>query len=1467
MHDGGNYSRSQTYDNPIARKIIELLDLWDDRSKNKNYHDIINEARENLGKYAVDFIELFENLSGEEKGKAVESRSTREKIYDLANRAEADLGRARRGETHNVQPANLKEFFEFYREKLPAGAQSSAESLGKYFNSLADETQQRLLVECSTRDEFNECITIGTSGRAGFKDVEVNLYLEDSPEKLLPKPKAQMEVTFGDVVTGEPTKRMVRHQDGKYFVIGESDEGLILNVESMQNITYQKHGKEVFLQAVHAQFKETTYSITDAIRDRNVDFLLQHHSAELLELDPLILVTLNYQDKDGHFGTLLHKAIDPKNGMAPPDFYKLYQRIASKIIPTLWNVYSNLPNEKGETISKLARERGMRDLPGEERVVVHIDREDTHTESVHKTVNQALVRLAKKMDKDLELHAIVGSDIPSGTPSKDDPREMTFQSDQNRNALRAKLAENFNKLKSHVDELAALDDEGLFEYLKPSLEKFEIEKGPGQKAVQDLKKKLPKIKNMLDDIVNHNRFHVEGSHFPVTASESIGRHIDLTYKEVLSLAYYSCQDESGLSGITETSDRDIREKAKLNAELNFLAGLYDVRRGYNIDQDDYDHSNDDRNRCAGGTVNSIANSLNDCHKLVGILKINKEAVKNEIKIKIREYFNDPNKREIFDQAGLNFNLLLWQQNKSMPSDLKAQFNSVFKDNILAEVINDYGSYLDQDPMKQREIIEEIYRNAIIETRITPELQAQIVAFDITMVSTDQLYKQLNSGLGGLFALDNKGYSIFLEYLYNKSPVKFAEVCERAVKENKLISLIDDDFTNINLLSEGVAVEFIKHFKALGPKFFNRYRDKNGVQALDFAVKNNLIDLEAVINSPNADPDTIIAFGTRLLLWAVFYEKPDIIEALKHIQGINPNVRNTSSETPLTIAARIGNAAVIRALKDFPGIDPNVLNNLQETALILAAKNGHADVIKELKKFAGINSDAVNSTGSIALILAAEHGHVAVIEALIDFPGVDPNAVDKRSGKTALICAADHGKVAVIEALRKFPNIDFNAKATHFSDETALIRAASLGFADFINALKDIPGIDPNVRNVDGNTALIVGACFSYTNTINTINALKDIPGIDPNASNINGQTALMTVAQHGQTDSFKQLLKCFYNIDVPDTLPKLGVGNRELKPGEMKLVLRSYKNNPVEWLLDNEADLEVIIKCAEYKNITLSASQKQKLIIQAAASNRPDIIERIIYHKYNTNRDVSCLNDPTVAFLVLDCLSRPLSEVAPSTGVNIMKQIMSAYKNSWRSSINKDELNMLNISYNEAIAKFTQYTEEKRQFLSFVSVDSIETYEPLFTQALLENDHTLVDKFAKLANDHGGITALYAKDYTLKQNVLKYADRTLSNIDKFRVDRQKEVLETLQQLGGGPEGSIFTKSVNANIVEKLKLAKTAIAENESHAMEPITKNWAAQFEPKPGKDEPVAFHTASSHVSGVKTSREKSSGPLSLTDL
>ncbi len=124
-------------------------------------------------------------------------------------------------------------------------------------------------------------------------------------------------------------------------------------------------------------------------------------------------------------------------------------------------------------------------------------------------------------------------------------------------------------------------------------------------------------------------------------------------------------------------------------------------------------------------------------------------------------------------------------------------------------------------------------------------------------------------------------------------------------------------------------------------------------------------------------------------------KPEVIEFLSSVASIDENAPDLNQasgslhETPLCIAARMGNLEALRALLSSPHVNVVQTNSLGMSALFIATKLNHVDVVS------AIISANYSDKDQLATIL---------------------NLRDKASGMTPLFCALILGHTRIVELL-------------------------------------------------------------------------------------------------------------------------------------------------------------------------------------------------------------------------------------------------------------------------------------------------------------------------------------------------------------------------------------------------------------------------------------------------------------------
>lgn len=131
-------------------------------------------------------------------------------------------------------------------------------------------------------------------------------------------------------------------------------------------------------------------------------------------------------------------------------------------------------------------------------------------------------------------------------------------------------------------------------------------------------------------------------------------------------------------------------------------------------------------------------------------------------------------------------------------------------------------------------------------------------------------------------------------------------------------------------------------------------------------------------------------------------------------GISPNIKNDKGNTPLIVAASIGDIPSVQNLMSY-GADVNATNKNGDTALIYAARYNYPKVITELLRpyslVAPLDVDMKNSRGETALYWAAARGNEEAVVRLLA-AGADPSIATK-AGVTPLQVAEKYKRSNII----------------------------------------------------------------------------------------------------------------------------------------------------------------------------------------------------------------------------------------------------------------------------------------------------------------------------------------------------------------------------------------------------------------------------------------------------------------------
>lgn len=144
-------------------------------------------------------------------------------------------------------------------------------------------------------------------------------------------------------------------------------------------------------------------------------------------------------------------------------------------------------------------------------------------------------------------------------------------------------------------------------------------------------------------------------------------------------------------------------------------------------------------------------------------------------------------------------------------------------------------------------------------------------------------------------------------------------------------------------------------------------------------KNNTV-LNYALKSPSNG--NIVKFlidqGAKINQWSDENVLGDVQNLIKG--GVDPNIRDSTSDTALMGAAKAQNLNMVNFLLS-KRADPNLTNNDGNTALMLASISGSLPIVQLLLK-RGAKINMANNDGNTALILAAMNGKSDIVNFLV-----------------------------------------------------------------------------------------------------------------------------------------------------------------------------------------------------------------------------------------------------------------------------------------------------------------------------------------------------------------------------------------------------------------------------------------------------------------------------------------------------
>ena len=262
------------------------------------------------------------------------------------------------------------------------------------------------------------------------------------------------------------------------------------------------------------------------------------------------------------------------------------------------------------------------------------------------------------------------------------------------------------------------------------------EKKSFKKKIDLFRHQAGAAKRYFDDMMGSHKIPGTYSYATDTPDSS-----GLTMEEMLAAAWVARADEE-----------KFEEKQSNQVTRNFISlvvQVYNMRRGYNIDDGDdkpeeYKFvSNEDKARCAGGGVNSLASALASVHKDYEVKKIVRDDVERAIRV-VYEEIIERNPKLIDPERDKKL-LRVWSSTNKITGELRDKLKEKFQADYFDEFKEDYFGYIPngtfnnivEKALDNIKIPEKYHQEFSIENMASNEVVAAIKADALPLMIFDQ----------------------------------------------------------------------------------------------------------------------------------------------------------------------------------------------------------------------------------------------------------------------------------------------------------------------------------------------------------------------------------------------------------------------------------------------------------------------------------------------------------------------------------------------------------------------------------------------------------------------------------------------------------------------------------------------------------------------------------------------------------
>ncbi len=244
------------------------------------------------------------------------------------------------------------------------------------------------------------------------------------------------------------------------------------------------------------------------------------------------------------------------------------------------------------------------------------------------------------------------------------------------------------------------------------------------------------------------------------------------------------------------------------------------------------------------------------------------------------------------------------------------------------------------------------------------------------------------------------------------------------------------------------------------------------------------------------------------------------------QGLSPDLEDENHFTVLMHAVQNGHMLVVQILIEAGAfLNKCDYSGKGQTALMLAISKLNIQMIKLLLD-SGASVNSIDNAGNSILIYAVHYNCLNLVKTLIEEWAVKINHQNNNL-YTAFMIAVRDNFLDIAKYLAE-KNADINTR--NKLGISPLMHSVYAGHTPMVEFLISLPSLEINLKNLKGNTALMLAAVYGFVHMVAILIKAKALI----NLQNNRGQTALVAAAAKGHDRIFNMLLKAGADENLKD---------------------------------------------------------------------------------------------------------------------------------------------------------------------------------------------------------------------------------------------------------------------------------------------------------------------------------------------